>query len=198
MTAVAERVGVHVNTARFHLDTLVQAGRAERDTLPQMRPGRRPVVYRATADDSEWPRNFRLLAEILAGVVATELPNPVPVATETGRRWGRYLTPVPPPNERIDAAEARRRVVATLDEIGFVPEDLPAGDEIRLHHCPFREVAVQHTDVVCAIHRGLMQGALEQMDAPVDTVSLEPFVQPHLCIATLRASAPATDDRGAR
>jgi predicted ArsR family transcriptional regulator len=47
-------------------------------------------------------------------------------------------------------------------------------------------VAEKHTDVVCAIHLGLMQGALEELRAPVETTSLEPFVTPRLCVAHLQ------------
>jgi predicted ArsR family transcriptional regulator len=56
-----------------------------------------------------------------------------------------------------------------------------------LRQCPFREVAQQHQDVVCALHLGLMQGALAQMRAPVTADRLEPFAEPGLCVAHLTA-----------
>jgi predicted ArsR family transcriptional regulator len=59
--------------------------------------------------------------------------------------------------------------------------------EIHLNHCPFREVAQKHRDVVCAIHLGLMQGALSELHTPLEATSLEPFVSPHLCIARVQA-----------
>jgi predicted ArsR family transcriptional regulator len=64
------------------------------------------------------------------------------------------------------------------------------GTEIRLYHCPFREVAERHTAVVCAIHLGLMQGALTELRAPLRAQSLEPFVTPSLCVARLHATRP--------
>ncbi len=42
--------------------------------------------------------------------------------------------------------------------------------------------------MVCEIHLGLMQGALGELRAPVEAVSLEPFVSPNLCVARLRAA----------
>lgn len=45
---VAEHTGLHPNTARFHLDGLVDAGLAERAAKDRVRPGRPRMVYRAT------------------------------------------------------------------------------------------------------------------------------------------------------
>jgi predicted ArsR family transcriptional regulator len=67
------------------------------------------------------------------------------------------------------------------------PELVQSGKrrEIWLRHCPFREVAEAHRDVVCAVHLGLMQGALAEMRAPLTADRLEPFVEPSLCVARL-------------
>jgi predicted ArsR family transcriptional regulator len=90
----------------------------------------------------------------------------------------------------VDAHQAIDRLNTVLAAIGFEPEVQKStkGAEVRLHHCPFREVAEKHTDVVCAIHLGLMQGALSELKAPVEATSLEPFVQPNLCVARLRSA----------
>jgi predicted ArsR family transcriptional regulator len=57
---------------------------------------------------------------------------------------------------------------------------------MRIHHCPFIELARQRPDVVCTLHLGLLRGAAEELDAPVDVTDLRPFARPGLCIATLR------------
>ena len=72
--------------------------------------------------------------------------------------------------------------------------DVDDGVELRLHHCPFREVAEPHTDVVCQLHLGLMQGALAEIRAPLTADSLEPLVTPTMCVAQLR-SVPARRSR---
>jgi predicted ArsR family transcriptional regulator len=81
-----------------------------------------------------------------------------------------------------------------LDAIGFQPEVRTGSDgtEVLLHHCPFREVAERHTDVICAIHLGLMQGALDELRAPLQATSLEPLVSPNLCVARLQGE-PSDD-----
>lgn len=188
VTEVAEVTGLHVNTARFHLDGLVEAGVADRDAEQREQPGRPRTLYRARADTARaGARSYQLLAEILASFVAAEVPQPARAAQAAGREWGRYLTQRPGPFERLTAAAATEQLVAALDSIGFGPEAKTTGGrrQILLHHCPFRESASKHQDVVCAIHLGLMQGMLAELDAPIDTERLDPFVEPNLCIARL-------------
>ena len=56
---------------------------------------------------------------------------------------------------------------------------------IGLRHCPFLEVARAHPEVVCPLHLGLMQGAMQAWAAPVSVATLTPFAQPDLCVAEL-------------
>jgi predicted ArsR family transcriptional regulator len=58
---------------------------------------------------------------------------------------------------------------------------------VCLHRCPFREMAQHHQEMVCSLHLGLMQGALDQMRALVTADRLEPFAEPNLCITHLAA-----------
>ena len=199
-TEVAEACGSHVNTARLHLDGLAADGLAERITESREAPGRPRILYspRAAAGG---PRSYRLLAEMLAGLVAS-LEDARPAALETGRAWGRHLVERSAPSQRVGTREATARLARLLDRVGFDPEHRPGaeaeaeaeGSEIHLHHCPFREVAEGHTDVVCALHLGLMQGAVAEQRAPLEVTALQPFARPDLCVARLRA----TGGRGER
>ncbi|HEY8951402.1 MAG TPA: hypothetical protein VIP78_02435, partial [Candidatus Dormibacteraeota bacterium] len=56
---------------------------------------------------------------------------------------------------------------------------------ILLHRCPFREVAESNQQVVCAVHLGMLKGALTEMGAPLEATRLDPFVEPTLCVAHL-------------
>ena len=202
---VAEATGMHLNTARFHLDALVDDGLAQRATEARARRGRPRVLYTAEGP-APGARSYALLAEMLTGLVASRR-DARPAALAAGKAWGRHLVERVAPSVRIEQAEAVARLGRVLDAIGFQPEvrgPVPgeaadyargpsrveggdAGTEIRLHHCPFREVAERHMDVVCAIHLGLMQGALSELPTVVEATSLEPFVTPGLCLARLQA-----------
>lgn len=185
---IAVQVGLHPNTARFHLDGLVEQGLARRETEQREVPGRPRALYAATADSPRaGRRSYRLLAEILTSYVATHSKDPGKAAVEAGEAWGRFLTERRAPFHRVDAAEAERQLVDILDDIGFAPEPVISGRErqILLHCCPFRETAKEHRDVVCGVHLGLMRGMLAELDAPVDAKSLDPFVEPNLCVTRL-------------
>jgi predicted ArsR family transcriptional regulator len=185
---VAERVDLHPNTARFHLDALVDAGLAERASEGRDQPGRPRMLYTASAESGQTGRrSYRLLAEILTSYVAAQTPQPAKAAVKAGQAWGRYLAERPAPFQRIDAAVSTQQLVRTLEEIGFAPEAVTSGRKRRilLHHCPFREVAEEHGEVVCSIHLGVMQGLLTELDAPLEAQRLEPFVEPSLCVAHL-------------
>jgi predicted ArsR family transcriptional regulator len=200
VSEVAEQAGLHPNTARFHLDALVDAGLATREQQPRETPGRPSMAYRVT--DSDGPtgrRRYRLLAEMLTSMIAGVMPEPGEAAADAGREWGRYLTEQLPPYQRLDSGQAVERLTAVLEEIGFAPETVAesGGYRLRLHQCPFREVAERHQDVVCALHLGLMQGVLGQLRAPVTADRLQPFAEPSVCIAEVAPGAdPGTGTDG--
>jgi predicted ArsR family transcriptional regulator len=199
---IAGQAGLHPNTARFHLDALVQAGLASRERQPREGLGRPSMAYSATGEDGPaGQRRYRLLAEMLTSMIAGVMPQPGEAATEAGREWGRYLTGQLQPYEGLDAGEAVERLRATMENIGFAPELTAEGGGYRLllRQCPFREVAERHQDVVCALHLGLMQGALAQMRTPVTAGRLQPFAGAWGCTAELAVDqASGADTRPSR
>lgn len=188
---VAQRTGLHPNTARFHLEALADSGLASRVRLKQPAAGRPAMAYRAREGiASAGQRRYRLLAEMLSTLISGLMHEPADASAQAGREWGAYLAEHPLPYQRPTAAEAMGKLVAILAELGFAPRlaaDVPRY-RIDLAECPFREVARRHQDVVCSLHLGLMQGALSRMRAPVNAGRLEPFVEPGLCVAHLTAS----------
>lgn len=189
---VAEAMDLHVNTARFHLDGLVRDSLASRASEPRSTPGRPRILY-TSQGRSPGPRSYELLAEMLTGFVSS-LDETGPAAVELGRAWGRHLVESAAPSETLEPAEAVVRLNRLLDAVGFQPEapcPTERGTEILLHHCPFQEVAQKHTDIVCAIHLGLIQGALDELGAPIGATSLDPFVTPQVCVAHLHATPKA-------
>jgi predicted ArsR family transcriptional regulator len=196
---LAQRIGLHPNTARFHLEALVEAGLAVRETEERETPGRPRIGYRAVTDGPGGRRRrYRLLAEMLTSLIAGTMPEPAGAAEAAGREWGAYLTEQPPPYQRLTAEEAIAKLTVIMEELGFSPqaETGPGSGQYRLclRQCPFREVAQHHQDVICSLHLGLMRGALARMRAPVTAERLDPFVEPSLCVARLTER----DDSGER
>ncbi len=191
---LAERVGLHVNTVRVHVNALAEAGLVESETLPSQGRGRPRVVYRSTvAAGEESGRRYRLLAEILTALVARFGPEASEQLEEIGEAWGRYLVETPPPYAKLSDREAVDRLIALLAESGFQPEldEGGRGRRILMKPCPFLELARTHQDVICPIHLGLMRGALNELGAKTRATKLEPFVQPDLCVARLAGGRAA-------
>lgn len=143
------------------------------------------------------PRSYQFLAEVLVDALAGT-SDVQRRATEAGRSWwhheGAHVDSEIGPNPKNHLT----RLGAVLDKLGFAPEvsktavRKPDGEYINLRHCPFLELTAQdpevRTQVVCPIHLGLMQGALEEWNAPLIIDRLDPFVEPDLCVAHLRRS----------
>lgn len=179
ITAIADELDVHPNTVRFHLDALLESGQVQRSAPTVTGPGRPAQLFVATAGmDPGGPRHYRLLAEALTESVARG-PDPVRQAQLAGEVVGLRLGAARGDGGGRPVAQ----LVGLLDDFGFAPE--PDDARIGLRHCPFLEVARAHPEVVCPLHLGLMQGAMQAWAAPMSVATLTPFAQPDLCVAEL-------------
>lgn len=193
IASLAEELRVHPNTVRFHLDTLLAAGRIEQLRGASPGTGRPPNLFRASRTmDPDGPTSYRLLAAALTGYLAQSSDDPATTAAELGRSVGASLIGERRPGRKNSRSQSVAQLIAVLDELGFKPEAPPtrAASEIRLRHCPFHEVAQKYGEVTCAIHLGLMQGVLSELQGPVTVDGLRSFVEPDLCVAHL-APQPA-------
>ena len=179
---LAQRLGIHPNTVRWHLGVLADAGAvSSRPAAPSAR-GRPRILYRLAPSAAGRHDEYRLLAAILSGTLAEGERGPER-AEAAGRAWGRYLVERPLPLARLSDVDAVEQVGALLDDQGFAPEVAP--DQIRMRRCPFHELAETQPEIVCAVHRGLIDGAFAELGAPLGVEELDVFVEPDLCVARL-------------
>jgi predicted ArsR family transcriptional regulator len=189
---LADATGLHITTVRFHLDLLSKAGQVTVQKTPRTTPGRPRTVYAAHTEEAP-PDGYRPLAALLAANLGSTPRTRRRRAEKAGRDWASTLILA---TGTASPDETAHRIVDLFAKMNFDPElaDPPpdTGErEIRLRACPYRDVAREHPDVVCAIHLGLLQGALTQLGAPPTTVRLVPFVKPHLCLAYLTPGVPS-------
>lgn len=193
---LAASLGLHPNTVRFHLARLLADGEVTQTTGSPTGPGRPRISYLRSAPVRE--RNYGVLARMLAGVVATGVPDPGASARAAGVAWGRQEMAEPerrggPVRDNDnDGDRPVAELLTLLADVGFQPELVQsegpgAPQEIWMQHCPFYEAAREHRDVVCALHLGLMEGALMSRDSSVGVQRLDPFVRPRRCVAHLSA-----------
>jgi predicted ArsR family transcriptional regulator len=186
VTELAEQLGIHPNTVRFHLDALVAEGLVDRRLEEPTGRGRPRTVHTPHPGmDRGGRRQYQLLAKILLGQLSTK-PDARAAAETAGRNWGGYLVEQVPPPRRPGAAEATERLTAMMTDLGFAPEpDGEPAERIRLRHCPFLELAEEYSATLCPLHLGLMRGALTELRAPIAATRLEPFAEPDACIVHL-------------
>jgi predicted ArsR family transcriptional regulator len=178
--AVAGDLGLHVNTAREHLDGLVTAGLALRTRLTPTGRGRPGWGYTLRPGASA-PSvgEYASLAEVLAEHVASQGGDVAADMARLGRGWGSRLM-----EGRSDVENPRESVVDLLDTLGFDPEE--RSSVVRLRQCPMLDVARRHPDVVCQVHLGLVEGAISTVGGDAADVSLEAFAERGACILRLR------------
>lgn len=184
ITEIAERLDVHANTVRFHLETLVANGQVEHVTTDRGVPGRPARRYRPVRGmDPKGPRRYRALAEALVESLCAT-PDARNRAIEAGRSWGRGQASRTATT--AEPSESIALLMRLLDELDFAPErPLTDPQNIGLRNCPFLELAAERREVVCSLHLGLMRGALETWNSPLTVDRLDAFVEPDLCSAHL-------------
>jgi predicted ArsR family transcriptional regulator len=157
---IADSLGLHPNTVRPHLERMRDVGLLEVTTDAQGSVGRPQHRYSLAPDAPGLgfePPAFPVLARMLlhlaatAGLASTE-------AVDAGRDEGAMAAARP--DRAGTCAEALSAELATL---GFDPAGVTddAGTTIAFTRCPFRELAEANPDLVCSLHRGLVEGFVD-------------------------------------
>lgn len=179
---IADAVGLHSNTARFHLDALVAAGLSTREFEKRDRPGRPKLLYRIVPQ----PADSDVLHDVAVALIrylARLGDGSGDQAEAAGLLWGQDRA------QAHSSQPALERVMSTLDALGYQPELVgdPA-EAIVLRPCPLRSLLEDDSvglPSVCRLHLGLMRGLLED-DPTVTVEELEPLTTPDTCVARLR------------
>ncbi len=156
---IADTLGLHANTVRPHLDRMREVGLLDVVTDAQGAVGRPQHRYSLAADAPSLgfePPAFPVLARMLLQLAATAAV-PAADAVDAGRDQGATAAST---RAAGTCAEALTQELATL---GFDPESVVDDDgaTIAFTRCPFRELAEANPDLVCSLHRGLVEGFVD-------------------------------------
>ena len=187
VTDIAERVGLHPNTVRFHLTGLISQGLISQHSEERELRGRPHILYSVIpAKIYAGRRNYRLLSQVLITFIADGSHLKRRNLVAAGEAWGRRLAAQRTFPEGVLPTQ---RVLDTLDELGFAPEMTMFSNrpKITMNHCPFLEAAEQNRVTVCAVHLGLLHGLIQGFQAPWSVIRLDPWIRPSLCLAALAA-----------
>jgi predicted ArsR family transcriptional regulator len=156
---IASSLGLHVNTVRPHLERMRDVGLLDVYADARGGVGRPQHRYALAADAPSlglepplFPLATRLLLRLAAEAGAT-----AEEAAEIGREQGRA------DGRRRSSLPCLAAVVDQLATLGFDPAVVltDGGATVAFAHCPLRELAEAHPDIVCSLHRGLVEGCVE-------------------------------------
>ncbi len=193
------RLSLHPNTLRPHLRRLEEVGLVAREVRRgSATVGRPQTLYSVVGGEHADHGGYRLLAEILAPVAGGKRSRER--AEALAREWGRYLVGRGEP--RPGTRRAGGRNLAVLQEAmaaaGFDPRfrRLDGGEvEVSMRDCPFRELLVDHRELVCTVHRGLLEGMLSALSPSHRLSSYAPLADRTVCRMVAR---PAEDAQAGR
>jgi predicted ArsR family transcriptional regulator len=158
---LAERLGIHANTVRLHLERLREVGLVDVEAVHRGTVGRPQHLYFLSAGAPGLgfdPPAHALLAGLLAAL-AERVGADADEAAATGRVWGSDAGRRTRSRTCLDALEIE------LAKLGFEPALEAGGAEesarIEFLHCPFRELAEAYPELVCNLHRGLCEGVVD-------------------------------------
>lgn len=159
---LAERLDLHPNGVRLHLERMEEAGLLARERARQAR-GRPRDAWTIAPDarpGGESPSAYKDLGRWLARAIPAR-PGRLRDVEATGREIGRELAPH---SAESGSAEALQ---STLSALGFQPrrqQETPDGMTLCLGNCPYRDAVRENQAVVCTLHRGITLGLLDVLD----------------------------------
>jgi predicted ArsR family transcriptional regulator len=172
-TMVAEALDLHPNTGRPHLERMRDVGLLEVETESKGEVGRPQHRYSLAAEAPSLglePPAMPLMSRMLLGVAAASGASREE-AVEIGRQQGRAAAAaveaaaVVAELDDVDdrAAVCLAALVDELARIGFDPAvaDDADGVVVAFTRCPFAELAESNPELVCNLHRGLVEGFVE-------------------------------------
>lgn len=168
---LAERLALHPNGVRVHLEQLAQQGLVERARVRHRR-GRPPdawTIAPGAQPGGRAPNAYHDLGRWLARALRNRRGG-LRGMEETGREIGRELAP-----------KGRHRdpdaVETALAALGFQPR-IKRRDRGRLTfclgNCPYRDAVVENQPAICALHRGITRGLLDALEPEAKLAAFVP------------------------
>lgn len=160
---IAESLDLHPNTVRPHLERMRDIGLLDVEIDSRGAVGRPQHLYSLAGDAPSLglePSGFRLLARLMTQVAGVA-QLPADVVAEVARPEGARAALA----RGASASTCAEALTAELADLGFDPAVAVGGrfTTIAFTRCPFRELAEQFPDLVCNLHRGLVEGFVESM-----------------------------------
>jgi predicted ArsR family transcriptional regulator len=183
VSEMARRLSLHPNTLRPHLRRLEEAGLVSHQLRRGAGVGRPQTQYTALEPVGDEGRDFRLLAEMLCGLLQTK--REIDRSTQLAREWGSYMITQggPKPGVKLPERQNLARLQDAMSRAGFDPRFRRGGKsvDVTLRDCPFRDLADDYRELVCSLHRGLVEGMLGGLKPRMTLRDFKPFAERGIC-----------------
>ena len=185
---LAERLELHPNGVRAHLERLARQGLVERARArtPRGRPPDAWTIAPEAQPGGRAPRAYQDLGRWLARALRNRRGG-LRGMEETGREIGRELAPKAPDRDP-DALET------TLTALGFQPTvERREGDRVTvcLGNCPYRDAVRENQPAICALHKGITRGLLDVLEPQAKLTAFVPHDPDRAgCLIELRGLHP--------
>ncbi|AKT51122.1 helix-turn-helix transcriptional regulator [Arsenicicoccus sp. oral taxon 190] len=196
---IATRVDVHVTTARFHLEVLLDAHVVEARAERRGAVGRPRKLYHLVSAGVRLDPAHRELSSLVTSTWGLPEPQGSTTMFPLARDWAREHADVDPtpwapadtPGQWLRTAE---QVVAVMEAWGFRHDIalVDGGREVALTltAAPFLAIAARHAPVLYAFRRGLLTGVLERLGEPDVEITLVPHDDIAVTTARLVTATP--------
>jgi predicted ArsR family transcriptional regulator len=192
---LAERLGLHPNGVRTHLERLREAELVVRDR--ERRPRGRPrdvwTIDPQAGPSGDPPGAYADLSRWLVRTIAARKSR-VRDVESMGHEIGRELA------EQGEAGSPEERMHQALATLGFRPAraiDRDGKVDYTLANCPYRDAVRENQSVTCALHRGLTRGLLAGISPDTELTAFVPR-DPDTAGCLIELDGPLADEAAAR
>ena len=167
---IAESLALHANTVRPHLEKMREAGLIDVQVGGRGdvgRPQHRYAIANGAPSLGLEPPTMPVLASMMLAMAKRLQASPEDATAVGEEEGGRRARPY------VNAPSTLEALVSDLDRLGFDPivsDTGSAGSDaaddaavVAFANCPFADLAQEHPELVCGLHRGLVAGFVAQM-----------------------------------
>ncbi|XJZ26209.1 helix-turn-helix transcriptional regulator [Bacillota bacterium Lsc_1132] len=185
---IADNFNIHPNVARLHLSKLEDVNMLSSETKKTGKGGRPSRLYRLSEDviQLHFPyRDYMLLSKVAIETMISLGEEGKKALHLTGKRFGAEVieqeVAKQTTTENLLSFDEKLRILKSAASLaGFYPEFEASGDKQKIYfqifNCPFKEVALDHTETVCSMHREFLKGMFEALFSSVQLIEKENII----------------------
>lgn len=184
---IADNFNIHPNVARLHLSKLEDVNMLISETKKTGKGGRPSRLYRLSDDviQLHFPfRDYQLLSKIAMLTMLSLGEDGKKALYLTGKRLGTELIDQEVSRQHHNGElsfEQKLNVIKSAATVaGFYPEfeanEAKTKIYFQIFNCPFKEVAMDHSETVCNMHYEFLRGMFEALFDSIELIEKENMI----------------------